>query len=257
MPALSLPHISVAFLTWTALVATAFCGSPITVTDDKGRSIEIELVSVADSSVTFRRQGNPKEFTLPISQFAGASQEIIRKQGSQIPAATPKIESDVVIGKRRQKNDSYYMVKQEITCTVKLTNTSMTARVPAVNGKLVFIGQNQRTPELLYILSSQNIEATMNPGETVTKELESFFTTYDSDNKGYGNVGGYQYFGYILVLVDEGGNVVLDQTATSSLRQALANKPAIRKEIIKYAKGKLLTERLDPASVAGNGPIAR
>lgn len=257
MPAYPFSRRSAAFSICAALACTALRAAPITVTDDKGRSIEIELVSLADNSVTFRRQGNPKEFTLPISQFAEPSQQLIRKQASQLPVAPPKIQPEVVIGKRRKLGDSYYMVKQEITCTLKLSNTGLTARVPTLAGKIVFIGQNQRTPELLYILSAQSVEATIKPGTTFIKDMEPFMTSYDSDNKGAGNIGGYQYFGYILVLADEAGNVVLDQTTTGSLRLALNNKPSLLKDVLKFQQGKLLTSKLEPSPVAGGVFIPR
>jgi hypothetical protein len=225
-------------------------GAPISVTDQKGRAIEIELVAVAGDSVTFRRAG--KEFTLPIGNFADASQELIRKEAGRIPAVIPKIQPDVVIGKRRQKDDSFYMVKQEITCTVKLANPSNTAPVPPVSGKIVFIGQDRRTPELFEILSSQSVEASIKPGETLVREMEPFITTYDSDNKGTGNVGGSQYIGYVLVLLSEAGDVVLDDTKTASLRQSISAKPSVLKELVNYPKGQLVTEKLVPAPVAGN-----
>ncbi len=243
-------HAFGALVASATLVANAFA-APLAVTDDKGRSIEIELVSLVNDSVTFRRSGNPKEFTVPMSQFAEPSQELIRKEASQMPVVVPKIQPEVIIGKRRQKGDSYYMVSQEISCTIKLTNPSLTTRVPPLAGKIVFIGQNQRTPELLYILSSQTVEASIEPGKTFTKEMEPFMTSYDSDNKGMGNIGGYQYFGYILVLTDEEGKVVLDQATTGSLRQALNNKASLLKQIRNLSQGQLLTDKLQPAPTAG------
>ena len=52
------------------------------------------------------------------------------------------------------------------------------------------------------VLSTQDVEASIKPGETFVKEMESFVTSYDSDNKGVGNVGGSQYVGYLLVLLE-------------------------------------------------------
>lgn len=252
MPARSLSRLPAALLAWAALAATTICGTALTVTDQKGRSIEIEIVALAGDSLTFRRQGQPKEFTLPVSQFDQGSRELIRKQAGAMPAAAPKIKPEIIIGKRRREaNNSYFMVKQEVTCTVKLTNLSPSARIPAVSGKIVFIGQNTRTPALLTVLATQSFEASINPTETFTQELESFFTSYDSDNKGTGNVGGYQYFGYVLALMDPAGNVVLDQTTTGSFRLALAASPSLLKEVIKYPKGKMLTDKLEDSGATG------
>ncbi|MES2921557.1 MAG: hypothetical protein V4819_08425 [Verrucomicrobiota bacterium] len=242
-------RLSAAVIVWCALAANVFCATSLSVTDQKGRSLAIELISLADNSVTFRRQGDPKEFTLPVTNFDQASQELIRKQAAQLPAVMPKIQPEIVIGKRRQDAaGSYYMVKQEITSTVKLTNLSTSAPVPALTGKIVFIGQNTSTPALLSVLSSQSFEtSTIKPSETFTKETDAFSTSYDSDNKGSGNVGGYQYFGYIFALMDDAGNVILNLTTTGSFRLALTAKPDLIKQIVKMPKGTLLSDKLGPA----------
>lgn len=242
-------------LVW--ILATCACDAGITVTDQKGRAIEIELISVTDGSVTFRRADSPKEYTLPFDNFAAESQDLIRKEASKIPAVMPKAQADVVIGKRRQKGDSYYMVKQEITSTVKLTNPSLTTPIPPISGKIIYIGQDRRSPDLYNILSTQSVEASVKPGETFTKEMEPFITSYDSDNKGSGNVGGSQYMGYVLVLTDEAGKVVVDKTTSGPFSKAISNKPGILKELITYPAGKLLTDKLEPAPVAGNGVLIR
>ena len=128
---------------WAALTLTAVCGPSLSVTNLKGVSIAIELVSLEGDTVKFRRAGNPKDFAMPINQFDEASQKEIRAKAAALPAEKPKIKMDIVIGKRRtDQNDSYYMVKQEITSTIKLTNLSTTISVPKVTGTIVFIGQS-------------------------------------------------------------------------------------------------------------------
>ncbi|MGL5018880.1 MAG: hypothetical protein ACRDBP_12165, partial [Luteolibacter sp.] len=196
----------------TILSSGLLTAAPLRVTDLKGRAIEIELVSLVGDSVTFSRAG--KTFTLPISNFDEASQGMIRENAAKLPAVLPKIQPDIIIGKRRQKGDSYYMVKQEISCTVKLTNPSLKEAVPPLKGKILMIGQDRRTPDFFKILSSQAVEASIKPGATFVQEMESFVTSYDSDNKGVGNVGGAQYIGYVLALLNEAGDVVLEHTVT-------------------------------------------
>jgi len=246
-------RLPMALFAWAALATSAVGADPLTVTDQKGRSIEIEIVSLTSDAVTFTRKGNPKEFTMPVGQFEKNSQELIRTAAADLPAPAPKpvapvlpkIQADVIIGKRRNKGDSYYMVKQEVTGTVKIANLSTTVSTPAMRGKLVYIAQNTRTPSLFSILSSQSLEATVKPGETFTKEMEPFTTSYDSDNKGTGNVGGYQYFGYVFALTDEAGTVVLSQSTTGSFRMALTEKPELLKLVIEYAKGTRITDKLE------------
>jgi hypothetical protein len=234
---------------WAALALTAFGGPSLTVTDLKGRSIEIELVSLEGDSVKFRRPGNPKDFTLAISQLDEASQKQVRTQAATLPPEKAKIKVDVIIGKRRSDvKDDYYMEKQEITCTVKLSNLSTTISVPAVTGKIVFIGQSTSQKEVFTVLSTQSFEASMKPSETVAKETESFVTSYDSDKKGAGNAGGFKYFGYLLAIMDGSGNLILDQTTSGPIRQALDSKETLLQKVLGYSKGTKLDSKMEPPS---------
>ncbi len=70
---------------------------------------------------------------------------------------------------------------QDITCTIKLTNPSNTLPVPPLKGTILFIGQDRRTPQLFEILSTQPVEASIDPGKTFEKKMEPFTTTYDSE----------------------------------------------------------------------------
>ncbi|MBC8128328.1 MAG: hypothetical protein H8M99_14400 [Gloeobacteraceae cyanobacterium ES-bin-144] len=219
--------------------------APLTVTDKQGRSIDIELVAVSGESVTFRRQGDAKTFTLAISSFADDSQKLIRAKAADIPAALPKIEANVVIGKRRKKEDSWYMETQEVTSTVKLTNADPTNASPALTGKIIFLGQEQRTPDLLCVLSTQSFDATVEATKTFSFETKPFFTTYDSDNKGQGNVGGYQYYAYVLIVKDAAGKIILDETSNGTARLAIKNKPKLLEELYKHPDGAQLTSKLE------------
>ena len=242
----TLSNLSAVIFVWSALAVTAFCADSISVTDLKGRTITIELTSLANDSVTFRRQGDPKEFTQPVANFDQASRELIRKQAALIPVALPKIRPEVIINKRRQDvAGSSYRVKQHITGTLKLTNLSATTSVPAATGKIIFVGQNTRTPGLFKILSSQSFEVILKPGATFIKEAEPFSTIYDSDNKGSGNVGGYQYCGYFFALIDASGTVILDLTTTGSFRVALANKPEVVKKVVALPENTTLNDKLE------------
>lgn len=227
------------------LMATVLTGQGITVADLKGRSIEIEVVSVAGDTVTFTRGG--KKFTLPIGNFEEASQTLIRSQTPAPATAEPaKIVADVVIGKRRKDQaDSYYMEKQEITCTIKLTNGNKNEASPPVTTKIVFFGQNSRTPDIFSVLSNQSLEFTLPPGKTVEQDTKVFYTTYDSDNKGYGNIGGFQYYGYVLAIVDANGKVISSQTTTGAFRTALAAKEGLIDRVIAYSNGTRVSNKLE------------
>lgn len=251
---------SLVLLVSGAFASTAFCGELLTVADQKGRSLIIQLVALSDETVTFTRQGDAKEYKLPISQFDQGSQERIRTQAgemaasgvSKAPAAPYKIQPGVVIGKRRRdKGDSYYMEVQDITCTVKLTNLNSTVRAEGLKGSIVFIGRNTRKPDVYNVLSTQNFEAAVDGSGTFSKDMEPFKTSYDSDNKGAGNLGGYQYYGYVLALHDSTGKLILTETTTGSFRMALAAKKELLDAVLKYSKEATVSDKLEPVSGSG------
>lgn len=209
--------------------ATALCGPEMTVTDTQGRALNIELISTDGENVVFRRKGSDRDFTLEMTKFDGASQSSITNEAKSLPAVLPTLLPEVVIGKRRQKGDSYYMVQQEITCTVKLRNSNMKTPFPKHAGKILFFGQNQMQSGVYMLLNVQNFAAELLPGASMETPLKPFTTNYDSDNKGRGNVGGYEYSGFLLLLLDNAGEVVFNYTTDGILRQAVANKPSLLK----------------------------
>lgn len=233
-------------LAWLALAAAAGAAIPITVTDVKGRSIEIEVVSLSGDSVTFSRTGSAREFTLPINSFEENSRELIRKQAALLPPPVPKISADVSIGKKRKKY-SYYMEKQTVSCSVKLSNLDTTRAAPPLQGQIVFLGQNCKYTNIFIVLSTQTFETSIERGGSVTRELKSFSTAYDNYNKGTGNIGGFEYYGYVLVLKDKDGRIVFDQPTAGKLAQTLKDKKRLIEEIMGYTKGQQLTEDLKPS----------
>lgn len=220
-------------------------GAPVLqVKDTKGRALEIELISADAKTVTFRRKGDPKEFRLGLDQFDGDSQTLITRESAALPAPFPKVEAEVVVGKRRDKGDSYYLVTQTISCEVKIKNPSHDLKVPPVTAKVLFIGQNQKSPDSFTVLSLQTFPVELAPGATADQQLKPFVTNYDSDNKGTGNIGGYQYSGHLLMFIDANQEVVFSTTTDGSIRAALAADPALLKAISTYKDGDYLNGKM-------------
>lgn len=220
-------------------------GKLMGVRDTKGRSVDIELLSVTGESIRFKRLDTSKEFSVPINTFDEDSQEKIRTAAATLSAALPPLDVDVIIGKRRKKKHSYYMEEQEISCTVKLKNTSQTIPLPKLTGRVLFVGRNQRTPDAYTILSVQDFPVELKPGESTAAGLKSFITKYDSDNKGYGNVGGYQYSGYLLVFLNDKQEVVFDQTTDGGIRKALADRPRLLEKMAAYPLGAYFNGKME------------
>lgn len=223
----------------------AALGAPVLeVKDVKGRALEIELIGLEGKNVVFQRKGDPKEFRLPLDQFDTESQTRISNVSAELPTVYPKVDAEVIIGKKREKGNSYYMVKQIINCEVKLKNPSHDLKLPPVTAKVLFIGQNQKDPESYTVLSVQSFPVELPGGGSMANELKPFSTSYDSDNKGTGNIGGYQYSGYLLFFVNDSDEVVFSQTTDANIRSAIAANPTILKEISTYKDGAYVDGKL-------------
>ena len=230
-------------------------GSTMSVRDINGRALEIELLSVNAKTVRFRRADTAKEFTVSLDQFDADSQAKISQQAATLPPSLPPLGVEVVIGKRRKKENSSYMVTQEITCIVKLRNTSNDTPLPKFTSKIIFIGRNQRQPDEYIVLSTQEFPVELQPRTDSANTLEPFVTTYDSDNKGQGNIGGFQYTGYLLVFVNDKKEVVFNQTTDADIRKALTANPTLLSTMARYTKNTHIDEKMNARDPKKRLPI--
>jgi hypothetical protein len=75
--------------------------------------------------------------------------------------------------------------------------------------------------------------------------LEEVTTQYDSDNEGQGNIGGYQYEDYILIMTDQDGKLLRTKTLNSNFEKALTSQPGIIGKLLKASDETELTEDLE------------
>jgi len=95
---------------------------------------------------------------------------------------------------------------------------------------IIYFGEDQAKGNFS-ILKKEAFD--MSPTKAVaTHNAEPFITTYDSDNKGQGNIGGYKYDGYLLVVLSEDGELILNKTSISKLEKQLEEIPALSKKIL-------------------------
>jgi len=182
----------------------------IEVDDQKGRSLTIDLLKCKNEKVTFTKKGKVKKFVLPLSAFSEASQKSIKKIAETLPAPLPELEvSDAIISKKtRDRGRSWYMETQDISGRIRIKNTSRDEIFEGCKTTILIIGQDQHRTELYKILSNQTFKSNPDPGKIVEHELEAAFTEYDSDNKGRGNIGGFAYCGYLIVITDDEDRIV-------------------------------------------------
>jgi hypothetical protein len=242
------------FLLLAALVFPCWAGPMMSVSDTQGRALEIELLALNGDSVRFRRVDTGKEFEVAIDLFDDASRKKIRTEAKDLPPMLPPLEVEAVIGKRRSKGDSYYMMTQTISCTMKLRNRSHNIALPPLTARVFFIGQNQRNPGTFTMLSVQDFEVELEPGGSSETPLEPFITRYDSDNKGYGNIGGYQYSGYLMLLLNDKKEVVFHYTTDPKTRKAVDGRPTLLAKIAEYPKGCYINEKMEQMNMGMGAP---
>jgi len=233
------------------LIFSSLCGfaEPISVKDKQGRAMEIELISISNDRVKFTRVSDSKTFEVPLSSFDADSTARIQAKKSALGEAHPTYEIDVVVDKRRKKKgDSYYMVEQTIAAKVSIKNPAANAPAPAGKARMLYFGEEQRTGGKYSVLSTEDYDFQLAGGATHTREIAPYVTTYDSDNKGYGNIGGQQYESYLLLIMDEKGNVIQFRTTSGRLNQLLTEKPELKAKFKTLKAKTQLDDKFVPTS---------
>lgn len=235
------------------LAPTLFAGPIILVANQKGNSFEAELISATEVTATVRRSSDKKIFSLKLDTLSADCVKTIEKHRPNLEAPFPQYETDVVIGKRRKKNGSSYMVDQTVTSTAKITNADRALPSPEVSGRVIFIGQDQRNPDSYEVLATRDFKVAPEPGSTLSVEFRPFTTRYDSDNEGYGNIGGHQYDGYVLLLYKDDNTILHSRTTNSRYRKALEANIGILDNFRTIKAGTTLTEALVRPGAKGRG----
>ena len=206
------------------------------------------LLERQGDKVSVKRVKDGKTFLISPDTLSDKSAKILKEKAKELKEAIPPLEIDVVIGKRRKQYDeSYYMKAMNITSKIKVTNKSNKIECPPCQGNIVFIGQDQRRTSLYCVLSNQYFKITPTT-RGASYETKPFTVVYDSDNKGSGNIGGYKYVGYLVVLRDKDDKVIATKTTYSMIKKALENKVNAAENLIKYKKETLIDKNLEKSS---------
>ena len=214
----------------------------ITIESIKGKAMTVELVAVQERNITIKRTKDNREFTIATDSLSPQSQRLIAKEATALKERYPPLDADVSVSKRRKAdNDSYYMKKMVITSKITLTNKNHKIPCPPCKINMIFIGQDQRNPDIFSLLSNQQFKVTPTPKGTQT-QTSPFETSYDSDNKGEGNIGGYKYVGYLLIVSDKNNKVIYTKTLYSKIKKALDLDISITNKLKLYAPGTKLNQ---------------
>lgn len=246
-----LPRTLLSALSSLLLLGSAAHAEDLILINKNGQSIEASVTGQNEGKITIKRSKDGKEFTIPLDSLNEDSQKKVQKELKRLATSYPPIKVDVVIGKRRQDYEgSDYRKLMEITSKTTLTNTDLNRSSPPCMGNILILGQDQRSDYKYKILSNQEFNLT--PGHRgVDFEAKPVRTVYDSDNKGYGNIGGYKYVGYIIIITDEKEKEIIHYDSNySKAKKAMEMSSKLITEIREYSAEKMVDENLKPLDVS-------
>jgi len=226
------------FVFLLALASSAMAAPEVlTIVSDKGKQMKVSLVGKEGHKFIVRRVSDGKKFPIPPKMLSPESKQLLTDKFKALQAMYPEIEAAVSIGKRRASlNGSSYYKRMKVTGKVTLTNKEINRQCPPCSAHLIFIGQDQRDVNHFQVLSNQKFNITPTPKGTLFTAVP-FTTSYDSDNKGSSNIGGYKYVGYLLVVLDKKKNVILTKTLHTKIKKAMTMSANLPKTMMKYAEG--------------------
>ncbi len=236
-----------ACVVWIVVGITGLAGPVVEIIDKGGRKLSAELLSVGETSAKFKKTAASAPFEVAFSLLSPETVELLKKQAEELPVEYPRFDADVVVSKRRKTaNGSYYMKSMTVGGKVVISNRSMKKDFPATKARLVFIGQNQQMESIYQVLSVDDFEISPKAGKEQEVPLTDFITTYDGDNKGKGNIGGYKYDGYLLIFHHEDGEVTYSKTLSGVITKAITENPKIVDQFLTVSALTKLTEKMIP-----------
>ena len=95
------------------------------------------------------------------------------------------------------------------------------------------------------ILSIQKFETAILASKETTHELTPITTSYDSD-KDSTNLGGWEFDGYLLVVQDPQGKILLGKSSIGPLKTAVVNSPGLMKKALEFSVDMELNRDFSP-----------
>ena len=238
------PHTIILTLIFSLCLLPVTSAEVMSVESKNGKTMVVSLVSRQGEKIVIKRVKDGKEFTISPDSLSEKSKKMVLSKMKTLKVAYPPLEAAVTIGKRRKPdNGSSYMKEMTITSKVTLSNQDRKVPCPACTMNIIFIGQDQRDTDKLEVLSNQKFKVTPTPEGSLIVGAP-FITSYDSDNKGDGNIGGYKYVGYLVVVSSSDNKVIYTKTTSPLVKKALEMNVSAAASIKSYPKSTRLDKNM-------------
>lgn len=225
-----------------------FAVAEIEVKDVKGRKMKIDVLSytVSSGNVRIKRTSDGAVFNTRMTAFDAASQEKIKQVA---PVAKAKMLSKVSVGRRRKNvKGSSFMERQTITAKATIENESRDIDFVDGKGTVLLVARemgrfSDKNDDYGKILLKENFGVTVNPGKEFKFECKPVVTEYDSDRDN-SNIGGWEYYGWVIILQGKDGSVNSVETSIGNLKKEVDEDPRIGDAFLSLKKGSLVEKNL-------------
>lgn len=211
--------------------------------------MDVEVMSYTKSSGNVRiKRTDGNIFNVKISLF---DQESQKKIVAAAPLAFPKLDIKVSIGKRREKQrGSSYMKSNLVSVSTKIKNTARDIDLPKCKFTIFLIGRNARryankSMDWSKILSIQKFETSILASKEYSHEFVPIRTSYDSD-KDSTNTGGWEFDGYLLIIQDPKGEILLAKSSIGPVKTTVINNPQLLKAALGFSQNQQLNRDFTP-----------
>ncbi len=233
---------------WALLHTCILAGPVVQITNKKGEALVAELISVGENSAKLKKSAGSNSFKVSFDLLSEESVKLLREKAEELPVVFPRFEVDVIVTKRRKSmSNSWYMKSMTVGAKVKVSNGSMRTDFPVTKARIVLLGQDQRIKTIYSVLSVKDFEISPKAGQEQEVEIPEFVTTYDSDNKGQGNVGGFKYEGYMLIFRDSKDRIAYSKSLDATISRAAEDNPKVLEAFLTMKVGEKLTDKMIPA----------
>jgi len=223
------------FVALSLLMMASCMAEVITIEDSKGRSMMVDLLAGNDKSVKIKRLKDGKVFSMPFSSLSEKSKKEIKAKLKTLKPEYPPLEAAVVIGKRSSPGSrSYYSRRKMITAKITVTNKDRSTPCPPCHCSIILVGESSSYKDRFSVLSNQPFELVpIVRGTTFKSEPISSY---------------YKYKGYLLVVSDDEGRVLLTKTLLPEIKKAMATEAKFVSKFIRYPKYTRLNKSMQQAN---------
>lgn len=220
----------------------------ITVTDQKGRSMEVDVLEYKPvTKMTKIKRTDGQVFDVNIGVFDEASRKRIVENA---PEPQAELLVRVSVGKRRKRQgDSSFMKDQTISASVDVVNESRDINFPEGTGTIFLIARqtrrySERDSDYGKVLSKQTFKISVKAGDENKYEAKPIVTSYDSDRDS-SNIGGWEHHGYLFILQRNDGSIHEVVTSIGNLKKDAETDPGLAKKLLGLSDGAIVEKNLE------------